>query len=73
MNVTYLRSRMNIHSLREHLALEMIEEERLKKGSIFADTMMKKTRYHLSKTAVLSQDRPDTRDLVGHLLTCDYQ
>ena len=56
--------RVNIHSLREHLAFEMIEEERLRKGLIFEETIMRSPRKRLDKNAVLSQHRPDIRDLV---------
>ena len=59
--------RVNIHSLREYLALEMIEEERLKKGLIFEESIIRSPRKRLNKSTVLSQDRPDVRDLVGSL------
>lgn len=59
--------RVNIHSLREHLAFEMIEEERLKKGLIFEESILRSPRKRLNKSTVLSQDRPDVRDLVGSL------
>lgn len=56
--------RVNVHSLREHLAAEMIEEERLKKGLILEETTIRSPRKRLDKHAVLSQHRPDIRDLV---------
>lgn len=56
--------RVNIHSLREHLAFEMIEEERLRKGLILEETTTRSPRKRLDKHAVLSQHRPDIRDLV---------
>lgn len=57
-------NRINIHSLREHLAFEMIEEDRLKKGVILEEITVKTPRKRLNKTAVLSQHRPDIRDVV---------
>ncbi|CAF5121941.1 unnamed protein product, partial [Rotaria magnacalcarata] len=54
---------INIHSLREQLAFEMVEEERVKRGLIFEETILKNVRKRLSKTTVLSQHRPDIRDL----------
>ncbi len=57
-------NRINIHSLREHLAFEMIEEDRLKKGLKLEETTIKSARKRLNKTIVLSQQRPDVRDLV---------
>jgi hypothetical protein len=57
-------NRINIHSLREHLAFEMIEEDRLKKGLILEETRIKSPRKRLNKTIVLSQHRPDVRDVV---------
>ncbi|CAF4995312.1 unnamed protein product, partial [Rotaria magnacalcarata] len=32
---------INIHSLREQLAFEMVEEERVKRGLIFEETILK--------------------------------
>ena len=58
------RCRMNVHSLREHLAFEMVEEERLKKGLILEESTIRSPRKRLDKHAVLSQHRPDMRDLV---------
>ena len=58
-------NRINIHSLREHLAAEMIEEERLKKHIIFEDSTTKSPRKRLGKLTVLSQHRPDVRDVVN--------
>jgi len=58
-------NRINIHSLREHLAFEMIEEDRLKKGLILEETTIKSPRKRLNKTIVLSQHRPDVRDVVN--------
>ncbi|CAF0867082.1 unnamed protein product [Adineta ricciae] len=57
---------INIHSLREHLAAEMIEEERLKKHIIFEDSTTKSPRKRLDKLTVLSQHRPDVRDVIEH-------
>ncbi|CAF3354495.1 unnamed protein product [Rotaria sp. Silwood1] len=57
---------INIHSLREHLAFEMIEEERIKKGLIFEETISKNIRRRLNKSIVLSQHRPDVRDVIEH-------
>lgn len=57
-------NRVNIHSLREHLAFEMVEEDRLKKGLITEETTVKTPRKRLNKTTVLSQHRPDVRDVV---------
>lgn len=57
--------RINIHSLREYLAFEMVEEERIKKGLILEETLIKNARKRLNKTTVLSQHRPDVRDLVN--------
>ena len=57
--------RINIHSLREHLAFEMIEEERMRKGLIFEENIVKTSRKRLTKATVLSQHRPDVRDLVS--------
>ena len=54
--------------MREHLAFEMIEEERLKKGLIFEDTLIKSPRKSLSKNTILSQHRPDIRDLVNSIV-----
>ena len=42
----------------------MIEEERLKKGLILEETTLRSPRKRLDKHAVLSQHRPDIRDLV---------
>ena len=42
----------------------MIEEERLKKGLILEETTLKSPRKRLNKTTVLSQHRPDVRDVV---------
>jgi len=42
----------------------MIEEDRLKKGLILEETRIKSPRKRLNKTIVLSQQRPDVRDLV---------
>lgn len=50
--------------MREHLALEMIEEERLKKGVMPDEKRQKSAQKRLTKTTVLSQHRPDIRDLV---------
>lgn len=50
--------------MREHLALEMIEEDRLKKGLIQEETRQKSAKKRLNKMSVLSQHRPDIRDLV---------
>ena len=61
-------NRINVHSLREHLALEMIEEERLKKGLILEETILKSPRKRLNKSTVLSQQRPDIRDVVNFSL-----
>jgi len=58
-------NRINIHSIREHLAFEMIEEDRLKKGLILEETTIKSPRKRLNKTIVLSQHRPDVRDVVN--------
>jgi hypothetical protein len=57
-------NRINIHSLREHLAFELIEEDRLKKGLIIEETTIQSPRKRLNKTMVLSQHRPDVRDVV---------
>ena len=57
--------RINIHALREHLAIEMIEEERIKKGLILEDSTLRSPRKSLNKTSVLSQHRPDIRDVVN--------
>ncbi|CAF1995389.1 unnamed protein product [Rotaria magnacalcarata] len=57
---------INIHSLREQLAFEMVEEERVKRGLIFEETILKNVRKRLSKTTVLSQHRPDIRDLIEY-------
>ena len=43
----------------------MIEEERLKKGLILEENFPKSARKRLDKNGVLSQNRPDMRDLVG--------
>jgi hypothetical protein len=43
----------------------MIEEERIKKGLILEDTILKSPRKRLNKTTVLSQHRPDIRDVVN--------
>lgn len=43
----------------------MIEEDRLKKGLIFEETTIKSPRKRLNKTIVLSQHRPDVRDVVN--------
>lgn len=64
MNQRLCHSRVNVHSLREHLAFEMIEEERIKKGLIDEENLPKSPRKRLNKTMVLSQHRPDIRDLV---------
>jgi len=45
----------------------MIEEDRLKKGVLPEETSPKSPRKRLSKNTVLSQQRPDVRDLVNHL------
>ena len=58
-------NRINIHSIREHLAFEMIEEERIKKGVILEESILKSPRKRLNKTTVLSQHRPDIRDVVN--------
>ena len=42
----------------------MIEEERLRKGLILEETTTRSPRKRLDKHAVLSQHRPDIRDLV---------
>jgi hypothetical protein len=56
--------RVNIHSIREHLAAEMIEEERIKKRLMFDDSRVQSPRKRLSKATILSQHRPDVRDVV---------
>ena len=58
-------NRINIHSLREHLAFEMIEEERLKKHLITEPAAGKSPRKRLHKSTILSQHRPDVRDVVN--------
>ena len=58
-------NRINIRSLREHLAFEMVEEERLKKHLIFEDTTTKSPRKRLNKATILSQHNPDVRDVVN--------
>ncbi|CAF0958945.1 unnamed protein product [Adineta steineri] len=55
---------INIHSLREHLAFEMIEEERLKKHLIPEDTNRKSPRKQLNKPTILSQHNPAIRDVI---------
>jgi hypothetical protein len=42
----------------------MIGEDRLKKGSLLEETSPKSPRKRLNKNMVLSQQRPDVRDLV---------
>ena len=42
----------------------MIEEERMRKGLIFEENIVKTSHKRLTKAAVLSQHRPDVRDLV---------
>jgi hypothetical protein len=42
----------------------MIEEDRLKKGVLPEETSPKSPRKRLNKNTVLSQQRPDVRDLV---------
>ncbi len=57
-------NRINIHSLREHLASEMIEEERLRKHLISEEPTTKSPRKRLNKATVLSQHYPDLRNVV---------
>lgn len=47
----------------------MIEEERLRKGLILEETTIRSPRKRLDKHAVLSQHRPDIRDLVRRCFT----
>ncbi len=58
-------NRIHVHSLREHLASEMIEEGRLKTSSVLEETLPQSPRKRLNKNTVLSQQRPDVRDLVN--------
>lgn len=67
MDIPYrntIEIRINIHSIREHLAFEMVEEDRLKKGLITEESIPQSPRKRLSKHTVLSQHRPDIRDVV---------
>ena len=43
----------------------MVEEDRLKRGVLTEETIPQSPRKRLSKNSVLSQHRPDIRDVVN--------